>query len=238
LSCGWAWKIPLSNRFGNGYVYSSAHLDASAAEHELREHIKLHDTSIEARHLKMRIGRAENSWNRNCLAVGLSQGFVEPLEATALMIVQDTVENFIGRYSEGNFTDKYQREFNAKINLIFDSIKDYLFMHYKLNSRNDTPYWIENRENEHVSDSVARILDVWNSGGDLLGELQRQGPRLAYSPTSWFCILAGMGHFPRKPKKAKRKLHYNDPAAISRYCEQIARYFPDHQSTIEAMRKP
>lgn len=236
LSCGWAWKIPLINRFGNGYVYSSAHLDETGAEAELRQHIGLSDESVEARHLKMRIGRVESSWNKNCLAVGLSQGFVEPLEATALMIVQDTLENFITRFSQGNFTDKYRGEFNTKINLIFDSIKDYLFMHYKLNSRNDHAYWIENRDNENISDSVAQILDVWNSGGDLLGELQRQGPRLAYSPTSWYCILAGMGHFPRKPKKVKRKIHYNDPADVKRYCESIAREFPDHGATVAAMR--
>jgi len=236
LNAGWAWKIPLSNRFGNGYVYSSRFIDEDAAERELRESIGLDDESVEARHLKMRVGRAESSWNRNTLAVGLSQGFIEPLEATALMIVQDTIDNFIQRYEEGNFTDRYRNEFNTKINLIFDSIKDYIFMHYKLNSRNDTDYWVEARENETVSESVRQILDVWNSGGDLLDELRRQGPRLAYSPTSWFCILAGMGHFPRKPKKVKKKIAVNDPADIQRYCEKITQHFPDHRTTIEAMQ--
>ncbi|TDJ70213.1 MAG: tryptophan 7-halogenase [Proteobacteria bacterium] len=236
LKYGWAWKIPLSNRFGNGYVYASDYIDADGAERELREHIGLNDDSVTARHLKMRVGRVESSWNGNCLAVGLSQGFIEPLEATALMIVQDTVENFITRFTEGHFTDKYRAEFNVKINLIFDSIKDYIFMHYKLNSRNDTNYWVDNRENTHVSDSLRQILDVWDSGGDMLGELRRQGPRLAYSPTSWFCILAGMGRFPRKPKKAKRNTQVSDPDELRRYCEKIVRHFPGHRDTIDAMR--
>ncbi|MDA0821095.1 MAG: tryptophan 7-halogenase [Proteobacteria bacterium] len=236
LKFGWAWKIPLINRFGNGYVYSSDHADKEIAERELRQHIGLTDESVEARHLKMRVGRAASSWNKNSLAVGLSQGFIEPLEATALMIVQDTVENFITQFSGGDFTSKYRDEFNTKINLIFDSIKDYIFMHYKLNTRNDTSYWIENRENENLSDSVVQILDVWDHGGDLLEELKRQGPRLAYSPTSWFCILAGMGRFPRKPKKLKPKIPVNDPDEIRRFCESIARQFPDHRDSVSAMR--
>lgn len=235
LKHGWVWKIPLNNRFGNGYVYSSEHTDADSAEKELREHIGLDDESVEARHLKMRVGRSATCWNRNSLAVGLSQGFIEPLEATALMIVQDTVENFITQYSNGGFTPKYRDQFNSKINLIFDSIKDYIFMHYKLNTRNDSAYWVENRENQNVSESVTQILDVWDNGGDLLAELKRQGSQLAYSPTSWFCILAGMGRFPRKPKKLKPRIQVNDANEIRRFCESVTKQFPDHRDTISSM---
>jgi hypothetical protein len=235
LKYGWVWKIPLTNRIGNGYVYSSDFIDAEEAERELREHIGFDDESIEARHLRMRVGRLERPWYRNCLAVGLSQGFIEPLEATALMIVQETVENFITHYSQGGFTDKLQSRFNHKVNLIFDSIKDYIYMHYKLNSRPDTEYWIASRENPHISDSVAQILDVWDNGGDLLSELKRQGGQLAYSPTSWFCILAGMGRFPRKPKKPRRNTHASDPQMARKYCEDLLPHFPDHRSVIETM---
>jgi tryptophan 6-halogenase len=87
LSAGWTWNIPLTNRAGNGYVYSSRYLDADTAESELRTHLGLLDTDVEARHLQMNVGRVERSWVGNCLAVGLSQGFIEPLEATALHIV-------------------------------------------------------------------------------------------------------------------------------------------------------
>lgn len=235
LSTGWAWKIPLTNRFGNGYVYSSRYLDKEAAEQELRQHIGLQDESVEARHLRMRVGRVKTAWHRNCLAVGLSQGFIEPLEATALMIVQETVETFIQRFSEGNFSDRHRDAFNDKINLIFDSIRDYIFMHYKLNSRTDTRYWIDNRDNDNGSDSVKSILETWDKGGDLLAELQRQGQRLAYSPTSWYCILAGMGRFPSKPKKPKRNVTVSDPAAVRDYCERMIARFPDHREVIDHM---
>src|SRR5436190_1095597 len=90
LKHGWRWKIPLTSRYGNGYVYSSAFCTADDAEHELREGLGVLDSETPARHLKMKIGRVTKHWNKNCLAVGLAQGFIEPLEATALLFIQRT----------------------------------------------------------------------------------------------------------------------------------------------------
>ncbi|MGD9601149.1 MAG: tryptophan halogenase family protein [Gammaproteobacteria bacterium] len=238
LRFGWVWKIPLTNRLGNGYVYSSDYIDADEAERELRAHLNLPaDDQTEARHLKMRVGRLERSWEKNCLAIGLSQGFIEPLEATALMIVQDTVDNFIEQYQQGGFGPRHADAFNAKVNLIFDSIRDYVYMHYKLNSRRDTPYWVAARENPHISDSVAEILEVWDQGGDLLAEINRQRERMSYSPTSWFCILAGMGRFPKKPpRKPRRDIPVIDPAGPRDSCLDIMRHFPDHRTVVDRMR--
>ena len=182
----------------------------------------------------MRVGRTVRSWERNCLAVGLSQGFVEPLEATALMVVQDTVETFMQRYEQGGFTPRYRVEVNDKVNLILDGIRNYIFTHYKLNTREDTDYWRANRENAQVPEDVARILDVWDHGGDLLAELRAQAGRQVYSPTSWYCILAGMGRFPRNPRKPKRKLMVVDPRAAQAYCEKLLVHFPDHRQTLAA----
>lgn len=234
LRYGWVWKIPLTNRYGNGYVYSSDFIDEDAAERELRETLGLLDSDVAARHLKMRVGRTARSWERNCLAVGLSQGFVEPLEATALMVVQDTVETFMQRYEQGGFTPRYRVEVNDKVNLILDGIRNYIFTHYKLNTREDTDYWRANRENAQVPDDVARILDVWDHGGDLLAELRAQAGRQVYSPTSWYCILAGMGRFPRNPRKPKRKLMVVDPRAAQAYCEKLLVHFPDHRQALAA----
>ena len=235
LKCGWVWKIPLQNRFGNGYVYSSRFLSEDEAEQELRAHIGLENDPAPARHLKMRVGRVDRPWAENCLAVGLSQGFVEPLEATALMIVQDTIENFIGAFEAGGFGPGKREEFNTRVNKIFDGVKDYIFMHYKLNSRTDTDYWIENRENENLSDVVREVLAVWKKGGDLLEVLKARSGDLVYSPTSWFCILAGMGHFPRRPKKPKPNQQISDLKAIHAYCADLATRFPDHRQAMDRM---
>src|SRR5690606_31124892 len=95
LTNGWAWKIPLTEHSGNGYVYSNHFISADAAETELRAHLGLLDADVNARHLKMNVGRVESHWEKNCLAVGLSQGFIEPLEATALFLVQQTLGLFV-----------------------------------------------------------------------------------------------------------------------------------------------
>lgn len=235
MKCGWVWKIPLTNRYGNGYVYSSDYIDETAAEQELRGHLQLRDDSVQARHLKMRVGRLARSWERNCVAVGLAQGFIEPLEATALMIVQDTIEHFISSFGGARDPERQRTAFNDKINRIYDSIRDYIQMHYKLNTREDTAYWIAARENPNVSDSVAAILETWDNGGDLLAEITRQRDQMAYSPTSWFCILGGMGRFPRKPKRATGKHQAVDPAAARKQCLDLIRYFPDHRQTVDRM---
>lgn len=235
LKCGWVWKIPLTNRFGNGYVYSSDYLSEHDAETELREHLGLLNSDVEARHLKMRVGRSAQCWSHNCLAVGLSQGFIEPLEATALMVVQDTVETFMQRFEQGNFTARFRADVNEKVNLIFDGIRNYIVTHYKLNTRDDTEYWLNNRRNENLSEDLKQILNVWDKGGDLLGELKNQASRLVYSPTSWYCILAGMGRFPRKPRRPKRNVEVYDVNETRQFCEQLAAHFPDHKSRLAAM---
>jgi len=233
---GWIWNIPLKNRFGNGYVYSSDFLDESSAEEELRDHLGMLESSTEARHLKMRVGRLSRCWEKNCLAVGLSQGFIEPLEATALMVVQDTVEIFIDNFKKGGLTNQYSKQANDKVNLIFDGIKNYIVTHYKLNSRTDTDYWVANRDNVHVSEELKAIIDTWDKGGDLLSELRAQAATQVYSPTSWYCILAGMGRFPRNLKKPKKKFEIYDHKISVRLCEEMMGLFPDHRSTIHNFR--
>src|SRR3979490_167458 len=112
---GWAWKIPLTQRFGNGYVYSSQFCSADSAETELRERLGLLDSDTPARHLKMRIGRVTQHWNKNCLAVGLSQGFIEPLEATALLFIQQTATAFVECLEQGDLGASAHDKFNSRV---------------------------------------------------------------------------------------------------------------------------
>src|SRR5205814_10355056 len=91
-----------------------------------------------ARHLKMRVGRVTRHWNRNCLAVGLAQGFIEPLEATALLFIQRTAQAFLECVQAGDLGEKAQERFNARINEHFEGTRDYIVTHYKTNTRTDT----------------------------------------------------------------------------------------------------
>jgi len=196
LRHGWAWQIPLTSRYGNGYVYSSAFVSDDEAEAELRAHLGPAAAGQEARRLHMRVGRIERHWRHNCVAIGLSQGFIEPLEATALMLIQFSVESFIDHLEQGDFTRHHQARFNQEVNRMFEGVRDYVVGHYQLNTREDTEYWRANRAHRQVSDRYASILEVWDRGGDFEAELTRHGDALMYQRPSWYCLLAGMGRFP------------------------------------------
>lgn len=223
-SNGWRWEIPLTNRTGNGYVYSSRYLSKDDAETELRTTLGLLDTDIPAKHLKMKVGRAEQHWKKNCLAVGLSQGFIEPLEATALHLVQETIENFIGAFEAGRFSNQHQDEFNSLINARFEGIRDYIVCHYKVNSRQDSQYWIDNRNNPNISDTLQHILTCWDNGEDLTKTLDELKVSHFYPAISWHCLLSGYGRFPNvAPKSAPS--HHVSLSEISQYIEKCATGF-------------
>lgn len=196
LKYGWAWEIPLTHRTGNGYVYSSSFCSSDDAEIELRTHLGLLDKDTEARHLKMKVGRVEKHWHKNCLAVGLSQGFIEPLEATALNLVCNTLYDFIETVDAEGFDGRGRDSFNERANERFETIRDYIVAHYILNSREDTDYWKQNGENRHVSETLQQILQIWKSGKSLSQEMERLQIRSSYTAMSWYCLLAGYGFYP------------------------------------------
>ena len=230
LSAGWAWQIPLTHRTGNGYVYSSKYITADEAEAELRAHLGLGDDA-QARHLQMRVGQVSQHWSHNCIGLGLSQGFIEPLEATALHLVQTSVEIFMDEYAKGNFTAQQRDDYNNTIAERFERVRDYIVAHYKLNTRNDSDYWEDNRNNNHLSEPLLQLLDVWFRKGDLSQEINRQKLASHFGTTSWHCLLAGYGTFP--------PLSSNQPGTGCQFAErQLASFFsgcilnfmPHHQA--------
>ncbi len=193
---GWAWNIPLTHRNGNGYVYSTQFCSPDEAERELREHLGLLDSDTPARHLKMKVGRVTRHWNQNCLAVGLSQGFIEPLEATALLFVQQTAATFVEYLERGDLSETAHEQFNSRINAHFEGTRDYIVTHYKTNSRTDTEYWRANAANKLLSDPLKQLLSLWMSGKGIAGAVRQQVLGRGYPVFSWYSIMAGMGIFP------------------------------------------
>lgn len=233
-SAGWIWHIPLTNRVGNGYVYSSRYIDRDAAAAELRDHLGLAEDA-EVRHLQMKCGRVERSWVRNCLAVGLAQGFLEPLEATALHIVINTVESFLAAWDE----DK-RGEFNTNIARRYEGIRDYLVCHYRTAQRSDTDYWRDATRNDKLSDSLKGVITAWFTAQDLEEEVRRQDIGKYYLPMSWHCMLAGYGNFP-----AQEKLRPPGPdvvqfdfADVDRFVGGCAMNFPMLTDALERLKEP
>lgn len=235
LGYGWAWQIPLANRFGNGYVYCSDFLSKESAEKELRSHLRnqrrTHTESAneeqEARHLTMRVGRVERHWRNNCLAVGLSQGFIEPLEATALMLTQFTVMHFIEQFEAAKGNLHVQQAFNQRINRMFEGVRDYVVAHYYLNTRTDTDYWRQYRSNFPISDRLASFIEAWDRGLDFEAALHNHNAALTYFRPSWYCLFAGMGRFPQALRAPSTQIVL--AADARRACARIAQHFPTHR---------
>lgn len=232
---GWKWVIPLTSRYGNGYVYSSAFCSADEAERELRESLGMLDDPTPARHLKMRIGRVTKHWNRNCLAVGLAQGFIEPLEATALLFIQRTAAAFLEFLEAGEVDEPARERFNRRINEHFEGTRDYIVTHYKTNSRKDTEYWRACSANGKLSDALKELYSLWLSGAGVVAPVAKQALGKGYPVLSWYSILAGMGCFPpqlRAPTSADS--HY-DLEEIDNLLERSALNFRPQKELLQAI---
>lgn len=231
---GWAWKIPLTSRYGNGYVYSTQFCSPDAAETELRRNLGLLESDTPARHLKMKIGRVTKHWNKNCLAVGLSQGFIEPLEATALHFIQQTAAGFVAFLEQGDLSEAAHDRFNQGVNDHFEGTRDYIVTHYKTNTRRDTEYWRANAENLNLSDDLKKLLSAWMGGKSIAPGVRQQVIGKGYPVFSWYSIMAGMGIFPepadlRPPTSPEARYRMSE---IDNLLERSSVNFPDHRDAL------
>jgi 2-polyprenyl-6-methoxyphenol hydroxylase-like FAD-dependent oxidoreductase len=234
LKHGWAWKIPLTSRYGNGYVYSSRFCSADEAESELRQHLGLLESDAPARHLKMKIGRVTKHWNKNCLAVGLSQGFIEPLEATALLFIQQTATSFVEFLEQGDLSEPAHERFNQRVNEHFEGTRDYIVTHYKTNTRQDTEYWRANAANLNLSEDLKKLYSLWMAGQSIAPAVGQQVLGKGYPVFSWYSIMAGMGIFPDSrelrpptPQEARYSM-----AEIDNLLERSSENYPDHREAL------
>jgi 2-polyprenyl-6-methoxyphenol hydroxylase-like FAD-dependent oxidoreductase len=237
LSNGWAWKIPLTNRYGNGYVYSADYITSEQAEMELRQHLGLLDSDVAARHLQMKVGRAEKHWEKNCVAIGLSQGFIEPLEATALALSFETIMRFFRHYENGLYTNQFEDAFNREINAKFDGIRDYIVCHYKVNQRQDTDYWRDNAANTNLSESLNKILHLWAQSQNFAKDMRMHGLEDSYQAKSWACLLAGYGFFPALESNGITN-QYTPPHDMDQLADFIRRCglnFKDHNKLLNVV---
>jgi len=140
----------------------------------------------------MKVGRVEKHWYKNCLAVGLSQGFIEPLEATALALTYGTISLFLQYCEKGETASAFNDEINGK----FEGVRDYIVCHYKVNQKRDTDYWRDNAINKNLSENLKKILHAWHNSETFSQDLYRHKLMGSYQPKSWTCLLAGYGIFP------------------------------------------
>jgi len=162
LSSGWVWDIPLYGRVGTGYVYCSEFLSKEEAEAEFRQHLGPAAEGCKANHIKMRIGRSRNSWVKNCVAIGLSSGFVEPLESTGIFFIQHGIEELVHHFQSGGLDEAVIRGYNRTVADCIDGVREFLTLHYRASDRDDTPFWQAVKREANVPESLRERLDLWS----------------------------------------------------------------------------
>jgi tryptophan halogenase len=175
---------------GNGYVYSSAHLDDDAAEARLRATLE-GPLSGEPRRLRFTAGRRETLWVKNCVAIGLSAGFLEPLESTSIHLIQSGIARLLALFPDRSFAQHEIDEYNRTLRLEYEQVRDFVILHYHATRRDDTPFWQYCRAMP-VPDSLAEKLELWRGKARVF---RRQDD--LFTEDSWVAVLLGQNEMPR-----------------------------------------
>ena len=186
---GWQWRIPLQHRVGNGIVFSSRHMDDDAAKQALLGSIEGR-ALIEPRVIRFKPGQRREVWRANCIAIGLSSGFIEPLESTNIHLIQRGVIRLLQMFPQTivqSDIDEYNRQAEQEIT----SIRDFVVMHYKVTDRDDTPYWRACREMA-VPPTLKHRIDLFRESGRVF----REGNEL-FTENSWIQVMLGQGIVPK-----------------------------------------
>ncbi len=143
---GWIWEIPLFHREGSGYVYSSQTTTPAKAEEELRRFLGPRAHDVAGNHIKMRVGSNRRSWVNNCVAVGLSSCFVEPLESTTIALIEYQLALLVLHFPDSDLDERRRHRYNELMTNAFEDLRDFIVMHYCLTDRDDTDFWRAVRE--------------------------------------------------------------------------------------------
>jgi tryptophan 7-halogenase len=189
-SAGWQWRIPLQHRTGNGHIYCSSLMEQDVAARILLEHLD-GEPLAEPRLLKFATGRRKTFWNRNCVAVGLSSGFLEPLESTSIHLTHTAISRLISFFPRAGFDAADIAEYNALTQWEYEHIRDFLVLHYKATERDDSAFWNYCRTMP-IPETLQRKMELFRSNGRVL----RDGLELFAEP-SWLQVMVGQRIVPR-----------------------------------------
>jgi len=185
-SAGWQWRIPLQHRTGNGYVYSSAHCGEQQALEDLTRVVGA-SPQADPRFLRFVTGRRKLLWNRNCVALGLASGFLEPLESTSIHLVTSGVYHLLEHFPDRNFDQSNIDTYNTRVIEEVEAVRDFIVLHYFLAQREDGEFWRYCRSMS-IPDSLRERIELYRGTGRIrvrAGEL--------FTDLSWFYIFEGLG---------------------------------------------
>lgn len=208
---GWIWDIGLESRRGIGHVFSSAHSDDAAAEARLRSYIGPAAADLEFRKFRFEAGYRETSWHKNCVAIGLSSGFFEPLEATGIVFSEVAAGMVANLFPWGGDFETAARQYNHNMRRRYERALDFIKLHYYLTERRDTDFWRDNADANSVPDRLLELLDRWRFRWP--NEIDIDPQIDIFTEASWQYVLYGMGWKTDLSARAGAYRYYDDARA-------------------------
>jgi tryptophan halogenase len=229
-SSGWQWRVPLQGRKGNGLVYSSRFCSDDDARKTLLGNIT-GKTITEPNLLRFKTGRRVDAWHKNCVAIGLSSGFLEPLESTSIHLITTAIVRLMKLFPFAGAMAPLAEEFNRKSRLEWEAVRDFVILHYKQTQRDDSEFWNYYRTMD-IPDSLARRMELFKENGYVWPDSVD-----LFRGHSWVQVMMGQGLFPEHRHGAGRIL---PPEALKLELEKLSAFvthnlakLPDHNDFIQ-----
>jgi tryptophan halogenase len=234
-SAGWQWQIPLQHRVGNGFVYARDHLSDDEAHRGLLERLE-GELITEPRLIRFRAGRRRKVWDRNCIALGLASGFVEPLESTSIHLIMVALTRLIQMFPFAGINPALVDRFNDQSRRELEGIRDFIVLHYHLTRRDDSDFWRRCRTMD-IPDTLAHRLALFRDNA-----LAFQASDELFRIDSWVQVMLGQGLMPEsyhplarlmRPDQLERALN-----GIRTSIERAVAKLPEHQAFLDGWCPP
>ncbi|MFT6899214.1 MAG: tryptophan halogenase [Paraglaciecola sp.] len=229
---GWQWRIPLQHRTGNGIVYSSTHMSDDEAKSTLMANLDA-EAIAEPRVIPFKTGRRRKQWNKNVVSIGLSSGFLEPLESTSIHLIQTAVIRLIKHFPHQGIQEVEVESFNQQAKIEIEKIRDFIILHYKLNQRNDSEFW-RMCQRMDIPDSLAQKMELFKTTGKIFRDQDD-----LFTEVAWQQVMIGQGLIPQDThplaaaltKEQIKDLLDNLKTIIGRNVDKL----PSHQNFLSSL---
>ena len=227
---GWQWRIPLQSRVGNGLVYCSRYLSDEDAIQTILDNVE-GETITEPRVIKFRTGRRRKHWNKNCVAMGLASGFIEPLESTSIHLIQRAIIRLIQMFPYNGMREPEVTEFNRQMDDEIENIRDFIILHYHVTNRDDTKFWRHCRKMS-IPESLQHRIDLFKETGRVF-----RADNDLFAENSWIQVMLGQGLMPEQyhpivDQMSDSELRQFLQGAEASVVKQVGR-LPEHQAFID-----